>query len=213
MCETPAAMPPPVASCRPPRWRPPGERGPRIARAGQASRSGGQTDQPFRTGIHVNLVAWEAGGGDVRQQMNKISPKYTNMAIIPRAIPLSFGEEGRTGVAPMSALRTVRAAARAPTARHSRIGRAGAAARKCPCPGPVRLAPASPCGIAQVVVLNGKLESGVHPLPLMISQHQPNRRHPTLLQKELESAFRASRNLECQRDLERDDRRWNHREV
>src|ERR1700688_823901 len=40
-----------------------------------------------------------------------------------------------------------------------------------------------------------------YPLPLAVSQHQSNRRHPTLLEKELESDLRPSRNLECQRAL------------
>jgi hypothetical protein len=41
----------------------------------------------------------------------------------------------------------------------------------------------------------------LHPLPLPIFQHQSNRRHPTLPEKEIESDLPPSRNPECQRDL------------
>jgi general secretion pathway protein H len=41
----------------------------------------------------------------------------------------------------------------------------------------------------------------LHPLPLPVFQHQSNRRHPTLPEKELESDLPPSRNPECQRGL------------
>ena len=54
-------------------------------------------------------------------------------------------------------------------------------------------------GAARITGLAGQVR--LHPLPLMVLQQQPNRRHPTLPEKELESDFRPSRNPKCQRAL------------
>ena len=56
-------------------------------------------------------------------------------------------------------------------------------------------------GAARITGLAGQVR--LHPLPLMVLQQQPNRRHPTLPEKELESDFRPSRNPKCQRALAR----------